>query len=312
MTQHILRITVFATSLALISGCTPRDLNVKKDTGTKESTSWLASMCSEDVESTVEAEPVEKAPRCDGNLNATLWVQTSAEYEAIARQAWLVAEGQLATALKNRRWTAATEQVDKYGKLRPAVIVDVDETILDNSPYQARLVRDNTGFDLETWAQWCEERRAEAVPGALEFAQYADSEGVRIFYVTNRTNDIEDCTRENLEALGFPMDSDVDTLLTKHERPEWGSDKGNRRDFIAADHRILLLVGDQLGDFIDGSKGSLSARKAIMEQYLEWWGTKWIIIPNPTYGHWMSALHGHERGLDPRAKADKKFNALRL
>jgi acid phosphatase len=35
--------------------------------------------------------------------------------------------------------------------LPPALIVDIDETMLDNSPYQARLVRDGKSFDDASW-----------------------------------------------------------------------------------------------------------------------------------------------------------------
>lgn len=307
------KIALAVVVIGALAACSVRDLNTKPDPKPDaEKASWLQSFCEEEK----PAEPVEVAPKeeplqCNDGLNATLWVQTSAEYEMLARQSWLTAERQLERALKDKKWSAATEQGEKFNRLKPAVIVDVDETVLDNSPYQARLVRDNASFAPDSWAAWCNEKAATAIPGALEFAQFAASKNVRIFYVTNRTSDIEGCTRENLAALGFPIDEELDVLLTKNERPEWTSDKGTRREFIAAEHRILLLVGDQLGDFVDGSKTSMTERNATMEQYLEWFGTRWIVLPNPTYGHWEGAAFGHDHKLDIRAKKDKKFNALR-
>lgn len=305
---------VIAVVVVGLTACTPRDINTKPDPKPETTKgSWLQSFCAEEAKAdeTTDA-PAEVEPlQCNDGLNATLWVQTSAEYDMLARQSWFLAERQLEVALKDKKWSAATEQGEKFAKLPPAVIVDVDETVLDNSRYQARLAKNGTSFAPDTWAKWCDEKTAPAVPGALEFAQFAASKGVRIFYVTNRASALEACTRANLESLGFPMDAEVDTLLTKSERPEWGGDKGSRRSFVAAEHRVLLLVGDQLGDFVDGSKSSTTQRQATMEQYLEWWGTRWIVLPNPAYGHWEGALVGHDNSLDERARKAKKFNALR-
>ena len=308
------KIVLAVVVVGSLAACSMRDLNTKPaPAADAKKGSWLDGLCSEEkaVEDPAAVTPVEAPLACNDGLNATLWVQTSAEYNMLTRQSWLLAERQLATALKDRKWSAATEQGEKFGKLKPAVIVDVDETVLDNSRYQARLARDDASFHPDSWAKGCDEKQATAVPGALEFAQFAASKGVRIFYVTNRTNNLEGCTRENLQALGFPVDEETDTVLTKSERPEWTSDKGTRRTFVAAEHRVLLLVGDQLGDFVDGSKSSVTERQATMEQYLEWWGTRWIVLPNPAYGHWEGALYGHDHKLDALAKKDKKFNALR-
>ncbi len=108
---------------------------------------------------------------------------------------------------------------------------------------------------------------ATAVPGAVDFTKYADSKGVKVFYVTNRTADEEDATRKNMEALGFPMGGNVDTFLMSKEQPDWTSKKGTRRAFIARDYRILLLIGDNYGDFSDdyGEFGSQPAGIAAVQ-----------------------------------------------
>ena len=248
------------------------------------------------------------AARPDANLNAVVWVQTSVEYEATARQAFRLAELQLDHALKDREWTAALEQSGDASALPPAVIVDVDETVLDNSYYQARMVRDDTPFTPETWDAWVLEEQARAIPGAREFAQYAAQHGVTVFYVTNRTANIEEATRRNLAAAGFPLGNGVDTVLTRGERPEWdASAKGPRRAHVARSYRVLLLVGDDLGDFLPDASGTPAERRARTAPHEEWWGRRWIMLPNPTYGSWERAVVGD--AADPVAA---KRRALRF
>ena len=234
------------------------------------------------------------------NLNAVLWMQTALEYEASATQAYRMAALQLDTALKESSWTAALEQTSDASRLPPAVILDIDETVMDNSYYQARQIRDNSPFAAGTWDRWCQEARATAIPGAPGFTQYADKRGVTVFYVTNRTAHVEDATRRNLRALGFPLTPGVDTVLTRAERPEWqGSAKGARRAYVARDYRVLLLVGDDLGDFVVDASGTPQERAARTAPHSDWWGRRWIMLPNPTYGSWERAIIGNDQ--DPMA-----------
>lgn len=228
------------------------------------------------------------------NLNAVLWMQTALEYEAGALQAYRLAQLQLDAALADPAWTAAIEQRGDASALPPAVVVDVDETVLDNSYYQARMVRDNTAYSTATWDAWVSEQKATAIPGAREFARYAADQGVTVFYVTNRTANLEEATRANLAAEQFPMAAGVDTVLTRGERPEWSaSAKGPRRTHVAAGYRILLLVGDDLGDFVAEAAGTPEERRTRTQLYEGWWGRRWIMLPNPTYGSWERAIVGN-------------------
>ena len=227
------------------------------------------------------------------NLNAVIWMQTALEYEASTLQAYRLAQLQLDAALADPSWTAAIEQKGDASRLPPAVIVDIDETVLDNSYYQARMIRDNTAYATATWDPWVEEARATAIPGAREFTQYAAQKGVTIFYVTNRTANLEAATRRNLAAEQFPLSASTDTVLVRGERPEWSSSaKGERRAHVARDYRILMLVGDDLGDFVVDATGTPQERRARTEQYDGWWGRRWIMLPNPTYGSWERAVVG--------------------
>jgi len=187
------------------------------------------------------------------------------------------------------------------------VILDVDETVLDNSPHQGRIIRDNTSFSSASWDKWVREERAEPVPGALEFCLYAASQGVTVFYVTNRGNAHREATRTNLRQAGFPLAEGRETVLTKGDK----SDKGPRRAGIAREFRILILIGDNSADIASGfGGGDAMERAALVEQYTDWWGRRWIMLPNPMYGSWEGALPGFDYSLDRAGRLQAKRRAL--
>ena len=249
-------------------------------------------------------------------LNATAWVQSSVEYRASALQAWLSARLSLPRALKDKKWTAALEQTGKFTKLPPAIIVDIDETVLDNSPGQARFLLEGNGrYDPGTWMKWTAEKRARAVPGSAEFLSEAAAKGVTVFYVTNRSAQEGPDTRDNLKAQGFPWKDQAagdigDVLLLSGEKPDWTSDKGTRRAIVARYYRILLLGGDDLNDFFP-ARLAPAERAAKAAAYEKWWGERWIILPNPMYGSWEDSLLGFDRKLTPAEVQARKLKALR-
>ncbi len=234
------------------------------------------------------------------NLHSVLWVQTALEFRASALQAYAGARQQLDAALADPSWTAALEQTGDASALPPAVVLDLDETVLDNSPYQARAIQSQLteraagrmveGFDPAAWDAWCAEAQAGAVPGAVEFLRYARSRGVTPFFVSNRAGTLEPATRRNLAALGIEAGESPDTVLLRNERPEWAaSDKTPRRIAVARTHRILLLVGDDLGDFAP-AEGTVQDRAARLAAHEARWGRQWIVVPNPMYGSWERAI----------------------
>jgi 5'-nucleotidase (lipoprotein e(P4) family) len=240
------------------------------------------------------ARPTPDPPASD-LLNAVLWMQRSVEFKASALTAFALARIRLDQALVDPSWTGAPrEQTGAYQSLPPAVILDVDETILDNSGYQAWMALRGTSFEPKTWNAYVNTVTSLAVPGALEFARYADAKGVKVFYVSNRTADEETATRRNLEKLGFPMGGGVDTMLMTRKQPDWGSAKGARRAFVAKSYRVLLNVGDNLGDFVDEYRGTEAGRLNVLEQHRDRWGREWIVIANPAYGSFESAPFGHD------------------
>ncbi len=249
-----------------------------------------------------------QAPPPNDLLNAVLWMQRSVEYKASTLTAFALARIRLDQALLDPNWTAAPrEQTGAYQSLPPAVIVDVDETILDNSGYQAWMALKDTSFGEKTWSAFVDTVSSRAIPGALEFVQYADGKGVKVFYVSNRTAAEEPSTRKNLMQLGFPMGGPVDTMLMARKQPDWGSAKGTRRAHVAKQYRVLLNIGDNFGDFVDEYRGSEAERLKAMEQHASRWGREWIMIANPAYGSFESAPYAHDFKLsvDDKRKAKR-------
>src|SRR5262245_58945936 len=221
-------------------------------------------------------------PPASDLLNAVLWMQRAVEYKASALTAFALARIRLDQALEDRNWTAAPkEQTGTYQSLPPAIILDIDESILDNSGYQAWMTVKGTSFDPKTWNAYVNTMTSLPIPGAPELAKYADSKGVKVFYVSNRTAEEEPPTRKNLEKFGFPMGGSVDTMLMTRKQPDWGSAKGTRRAHVARSYRILINVGDNFGDFVDEVCVTDAERLTVMEEHKARWGREWIMIANP-------------------------------
>ena len=227
------------------------------------------------------------------SLLAVLFKRTSAEYKANTFQAYASAQRNIDKALADKSWTALLNQKNGYQSLPPAVILDIDETVLDNSEHQVRSIKNGTNYPVG-WKEWVSEESAGALPGVKEYLSYADSKGIKIFYVTNRTHDLEEYTRNNIKALGLPLDNDRDVLLMKNEKG-WASDKTSRRDLIKKDFRVIQIFGDQLDDFIsmEETLTSVDSRKALIDKYASMWGEKWYMLINPMYGEWEEALYEH-------------------
>lgn len=243
----------------------------------------------------------------DGLLGV-VWQRTSAEAEALCLQAWGGARRALDTALSDPRWTAATEQQGDFTRLPPAIIVDVDETVLDTSDFMVERLRSGQAFTRTGWNSYVQRARATPVPGALDFLKYAASKGVTVFYVSNREGaagaqgmaDEVEPTRRNLAQFGFPNTADTRTFLFRDAARGW-KEKGPRRAEVAKTHRILMLAGDNLYDFIDIEEPSREKRDAAVEKHADWLGTRWIVLPNPMYGSWDSVIAGLGEGAPARA-----------
>jgi 5'-nucleotidase (lipoprotein e(P4) family) len=228
-------------------------------------------------------------------LLATLWTQRAIEYKGNALTVFALARIRLDEAMADKSWTAApVEQKGDYQNLPSALILDIDETLLDNSLYQVWMMKNNQTFSTKTWNQFCAAQVSTAIPGALEFTKYADSKGVKVFYITNRAAETEKDTRENMQKLGFPMGGNVDAFLMQNEKPEWGGAKSTRRAVVTKDYRVLLNIGDNFGDFDDRYRSSEADRAKAFEADMPYWGKQWLVIANPTYGSFDTAPFGHD------------------
>jgi acid phosphatase len=264
---------------------------------------WICSLagllsCSANAEDSIGRE----------QLNATLWMQRAPEYRAAVEQVYRLATEKIAAPAPG---SAALEQAgipaEQLARLPTAVVLDLDETVLDNTVYQARLIRDRTTYNAENWGEWVRAAKADALPGAREFIATARTLGHTVFYITNRDCSIpkptaddpcpaKTATMRNLVTLGIDPAPDPDRMLLRAEKPDWISGKSTRRKFIAANYRIVALVGDDLGDMVDPQV--FAADRARLEAHF---GLNWFVLPNPIYGSWIN----------PYATLEDKYGALR-
>jgi acid phosphatase len=245
------------------------------------------------------------------SMLAVLYTQSSAEYDANNIQTYAGAKLALDKALAKKNWTAAIEQEGNFSEKPPAVILDIDETVLNNIPFQARAIIKGESYPIG-WVDWMLEEASTSVAGAKDFLDYAKSKGVKVFYVTNRVAIAEEATRNNLKKLTLPLDTDRDVLLMRNEN-SWTSDKVSRRKLISEDYRILLLIGDQLGDFISLEESSIDmdSRQIIATKYKDMWGKKWFMITNPIYGRWEASIYNNEYPENEDELIQMRMNALR-
>lgn len=253
----------------------------------------------------------------DDNLNAVLWMQRSAEYQAVAEQTYRAAADRLDAALKEPNWDALVpeERGNAAAGLKPAVVMDVDETVLDNSPYQARLIRNGKEYDELSWDQWVAEKKARPIPGVVDFAKAATAKGITVLYVSNRAVHLTDATLANLRSAGLPV-ADNSVLLglgtVVKDCEQNGSEKNCRRRLVGQQYRVLMQFGDQLGDFVQVVANTPGGRAQLLQQYHDWFGERWWMLPNPSYGSWEPALFNNDFAQPRAARHQAKRDALEL
>ncbi|MGP1438906.1 MAG: 5'-nucleotidase, lipoprotein e(P4) family, partial [Treponema sp.] len=210
------------------------------------------------------------------SVMALNWMQQSGEYRALAYQAFNAAQLAFDSAI-------TTDNKKK------AVIVDLDETMIDNSAEGATRVITKKGYSKESWATWCSEERAKAIPGALDFANYVTAQGGKIFYVSNRNKSEHQHTVNNLQKLGFPNVDETSVFLKDKE-----SQKTSRfEEAEKQGYAVVLFIGDNLDDFdfTGETYHQLNdERRAVVDKNKTEFGIKYILLPNPIYGNWEGGL----------------------
>jgi len=231
---------------------------------------------------------------------AVLWQQSSGERRALSYQAFTLARMLLDRDLR----------MNRHSRKPRAVVVDLDETILDNSRFEGMLLQQHVNYNQKNWTEWVNRAEATAVPGAVEFLLYAASRGVAVFYITNRNDSQKQGTATNLKKLGFPNVNDQ-TLLVQTDLKN--STKEPRRQSVGAKFRVVLLMGDDLNDFSDVFEDSktVESRVAAADRYKEEFGQRFIMLPNAMYGNWESAIYGYNFKLTEAEKAGKRRSLLK-
>lgn len=254
--------------------------------------------------SNVLAQTAVPAADLDYQVAAVLYMQKSAEYRALAYQAFNIARLRLDEDFEKKK----LKKLPKAERKRPrAIVVDIDETVLDNSPAQARGIKAGRGFNLDDWYGWGEMRKAKAVPGAVDFLNYAVSRGVKVFYISNRDEVQKTATIENLIKAGFRDVSAENVMLRQTE-----SSKDARRAAVAENYRIVMMIGDNLDDFSSVfERKSVTDRFAATDAARDEWGRRFIVLPNAMYGTWENAIYEYQR-LTEAQKAERRAAALEL
>ena len=197
------------------------------------------------------------------------WQKNSAEYVALSYQAYNLAKFRL------------EEKLNSEFNKRPAIVIDLDETVLNNLPYNEMLIDSSEVFTQESWSKWVNKKIATKVPGSLEFINYAKSKNVKIVYLSNRRVENYDPTKENLVNLGYPFDEDTLMLLRDET-----SDKTDRRNTLN-NYEIIMLLGDNLADFNSVFyKKSNDERIQSVDSLSKMFGDEFIVFPNLIYGDW--------------------------
>ena len=228
------------------------------------------------------------------NTMGSLWYQNAAEVDALYQQGYNVATNKLKELLK--------QPTDKPY----SIVLDIDETVLSNIPFQAKMVKDGTAFNPKLWDEWVQKAEATPVAGAKEFLQFADKNKVQIYYISDRTDAQVDATIKNLEAQGLPVQG-RDHLMFKQEGDK---SKEGRRQEVIKHTNLVMLFGDNLVDFAEFSTKSEEDRDKMFEQLKAEFGDKFIIFPNPMYGSWESAVYKGEKK-DGKGQSEARLNALK-
>ena len=218
-------------------------------------------------------------------IMSTLWQTTSAEYHALAYQAYNIARLRLDEDLKIKRTQ------------KRAIIVDADETVIDNSAFQVRMIVDGEQYSSD-FDNWVKSAEGKAIPGSLDFLNYAHENGCEIYYISNRKLHHMGGTLKNLQLLGFPQ-AEESHILLKNDT----SNKGIRRDQVSKDYFVVMLIGDNLIDFEDVFRQkNIEERYSSVEKFKDEFGKRFIVLPNPMYGEWEKTLYGGTRQIPEKEK----------
>lgn len=200
-----------------------------------------------------------------------LWFRTAAEYRALTLQTYRMA------------WEAVREHAAELESGNWAVILDADETVLDNSEFERRIAETGVSFEESMWDSWVMEEAAGLIPGAAWFIEQVQALGGRVAIVTNRDQRLCPATRRNLDVLGIHPAVVLCETDTGEKEPRFRMvQEGTAVDSLPP-LEVLAWVGDNIGDFPGLTQGMRSEPVGAYE----WFGVRYFALPNPMYGSWM-------------------------
>ena len=210
--------------------------------------------------------------------SAVVWQTETIERDMVIEAAFARAKQLLLDGLEDNSVSALAEQQVWTEELPPAVVLDIDETVLDNGEFLVELETAKLTFSEDRWAEWVERRAAPALPGAREFIAFARRHEVQVVFVSNRMRAQEAATIDNLSSvLGYRVSPD-DLLLRSSET---NRSKQSRREALSSRYRVILSIGDDYNDFVDHTR----CRKDPSGDSCR--NPYWVVIPNATYGSWL-------------------------
>lgn len=242
------------------------------------------------------AQAAEQSKYMDGTASALQYQYVSGEVEALQYQAYNTATDKIKNLAKDYKGTKPL-----------AVVLDLDETVLNNYGSEIGDFLDGQSYSSDRWHAWVLKEKATVIPGADKFLNAANTLGVQIYYISNRSASEQDATIDNLKKLGLPS-ADKTHVLVKTD----SSSKQARVDEVAKNNNIVMYLGDNLGDFPADFYNKLNdERKGIVEKNIDKFGTEYIILPNATYGDWDSATFGYNYKKTDAEKIQDRINALK-
>ena len=203
--------------------------------------------------------------------NDVRWVRESNEYKSLCYQIYSNATTNLNRQVGVNPYSLNNKDLSTY-----AIVMDLDETVLDNSQYQVELLDKNESFNMTSWAKWVNREEAKLVPGAKEYIDVVRSYGIQLIFISNRMDERLNATINNMKILDIYSESDI-FLLRKNKkdkktvrRNEIYNSTGRMANYNA--YTVIQYLGDAMGDF-----PSYNSKQFSVDQY---------IFPNPMYGKW--------------------------
>ena len=238
------------------------------------------------------------------NLNEEIviagnWQQHAPEYDALLYQVFNIARQNL---------PAAIQKAPKDKKL--AIVTDIDDTLIDGTAYFTSLQGTDQSRNTERSIRWWNTQTTHALPGAVSFFNDLYKQGIEVFYISGRFNEVKDATFNKLKKFGFPV-FDKDHILLQGTTNTTLSKEGKRQSIRDKGYHILMVFGDQLSDLGEAPDNDYRLRRQWVIDNKAHFGNDWYLFPNTVYGAWEDSLAPGYSKMTPKEKHEYRLAALR-